>query len=651
MSLLSVSDLHKGYGSRVLFEGVSMGLEAGESVGLIGVNGSGKTTLLRIIAGEETPDGGSVALQTGATVGYLSQEPSFDPALTILEVVESGHPELQALLTRYHDVSRSISEAAAGGASEEEMDRLLRLQSSLSGQLDGSGGWDWEHRAQAMLTRVGVPEWDRPTSDLSGGERRRISLARALLAQPDLLLLDEPTNHLDADTVLWLEETLVDYPGSIILITHDRYFLDRVVDRTYEVSVDQLIPFDGGYTEYLEEKAARTERQGVEAEKRLKLIQKELDWARRAPPARTGKQRARLKRIREIKSSQEKYRSGLSRDLAPPPRKAPRLGRSILELAGVAKGYGGRSLFHDLDLSLRSGERIGVIGPNGVGKTTLLRVLMGLEEPDAGSVHLGANTRVAYFDQRRADLDPDRTIYSAAADTDWVEVGGRRIHLRSYLERFLFPVARQSQKISTLSGGERSRLILARMLLEPANLLVLDEPTNDLDLLTLQVLEDILLEFSGCVILVTHDRYLLDKVATSMLAFDGEGGTVRIEGGYDRYRAWKESRQAEIEAREAERKERERTQRKAREAAESLAHAADRPRKLTWKEARELEALEERIGELEEERSSLESTLADPSFYSGPPDRIRTVRDRFTALEEEMEKALTRWAYLEERRG
>ncbi|HEX9938671.1 MAG TPA: ABC-F family ATP-binding cassette domain-containing protein [Longimicrobium sp.] len=634
-NVLNVQELHKTYGPRTIFDGVSFAIDEGEKVGFIGVNGSGKSTLFRIVAGLEGSEGGTLAFQRGIRVGYLAQEPQFEPGATILTAAASGRPELMEAIGEYHDVSEKLSRG------EGDAGRLLARQEQAAAKIDALGGWDYEHRMEAVLTKLGVERWERPVDGLSGGEQKRVALARVLLQQPELLLLDEPTNHLDADTVLWLEEHLQEYPGAVMLITHDRYFLDRVVTRMIEVAVGELTAFPGGYTEYLEAKAERMERMAVEEDKRKKLIQQELEWARRSPPARTGKSKARLDRVDALQAEQRDKRLPTRTAVEIQASEAPRLGRTVLNLHHVAKRYGDRTLVRDFSTILQAGERIGIIGPNGAGKTTLLRVIMGEEPPDGGEVELGKNTKIAYFDQRRSDLDHEKSIYEAAAEQDWVTVGGQRTHLRSYLETFLFPPAQQRQKVSSLSGGERNRLLLAKLFLTDANLLILDEPTNDLDLVTLQVLESVLIDWGGCVLLVTHDRFFLDKVATGLIVFEGDGELRRHAGGYDLYRRLKEQREAEAAAAAQ-------VVKKAAAAPAPKTAPADRPRKLSWKEQRELEGMEAAILEAEGRKEALQARLADPALYTRPPDEVARVTAEFREAGEQVDALYARWAELEE---
>ncbi|HET9983592.1 MAG TPA: ABC-F family ATP-binding cassette domain-containing protein [Longimicrobiales bacterium] len=643
MPLLTVQDLRKSYGTRTVFDGVSFAVEEGERVGFIGANGSGKSTLFRVVADVEGSEGGTIALRRGATVGYLAQEPDFAEGASIRGAVAAGRPELGAALVAWHELARRLAESGA------DHDRLLARQAELSADIERLGGWDWEHRVEAMLTRLGVADWDRPVAGLSGGEKKRVALARVLLATPDLLLLDEPTNHLDADTVLFLEEYLESYPGAVLLITHDRYFLDRVVDRMIEVSAGALTSYDGAYQEYLQAKEEEAERLGVEDEKRKKLISKELDWVRRSPPARTGKPRARIQRLEALREQQRQRRLQRTRDLSVVAPQAPRLGRTVLDLHHVSKAYGGRTLIRDFSAILRAGERVGIIGPNGAGKTTLLKVILGQEAADAGDVVLGTNTRIAYFDQTRSDLDPAKSVYEAVADTDWVTVGGRRVHLRSYLEDFLFPTAVQQQKVASLSGGERNRLLLAKLLLQESNLLILDEPTNDLDLVTLRVLESVLADYPGAVLVVTHDRFFLDKVATALFVFEGDGVVHRHEGGFELYRRFRAEREAAAAAEAAEREARERERERARRPAPPAAAPPRDGKRLTWKEARELEGLEERILAAETERDALAERLGDPTLYAGDGAEVARLTADYDAAIARVDELYTRWAELEEK--
>ncbi|WP_420129514.1 ribosomal protection-like ABC-F family protein [Longimicrobium sp.] len=639
MNVLNVQDLKKSYGTRTVFSGVSFAVDEGEKVGFIGVNGSGKSTLFRIVAGVEGHEGGTMAFKRDIRVGYLAQEPEFDPGATILSAVAGGKPELLEAIGEYHDVAERLA------AGEGDVDRLLARQERAAARIDSLGGWDYEHRMEAILTRLGVDHWERPVEGLSGGERKRVAMARVLLQEPELLMLDEPTNHLDADTVAWLEEHLQGYPGAVMLITHDRYFLDRVVSRMLEVSSGELTSYPGGYTEYLEAKAEREERLSIEEEKRKKLIAQELAWVRRQPSARTGKQKARIGRLGDLEKEQQDKRAPNRNTVEITANEAPRLGRTVLNLHHVSKGFGERVLIRDFSGMLQGGERIGIIGPNGAGKTTLLRIILGQEPPDTGEVETGKNTRIAYFDQKREDLNPEHSVYQAAADSDWVMVGGEKTHLRSYLETFLFPPEQQRQVVRSLSGGERNRLLLARLFLQDANLLILDEPTNDLDLVTLQVLEAVLAEWQGCVLMVTHDRFFLDKVATGLIVFEGNGVLHRHAGNYDLYRRLKEQKEAEAAAAAAE------TRKPAASSLSAGAAKKDGARKLSWKEQKELAGMEAAIMQAEARKAELEARLADPALYAQPADEVARVTTAFREAGEAVDALYARWAELEELAG
>ncbi len=658
MSFLDVRSLTKTIGARTLFEGISFSLADGEHVGLIGANGSGKTTLLRILAGDESRNAGEIALRRGARIGWLRQEPALSEGVTVFEAAAAGRPELVRAVGEYHRVSTALARAASGterGAEAGEapggrrkLDELLTAQSRLTAEMDRLHAWDFDHQVEEVLSRLDVGDVERSVGALSGGERKRVALARTLLGDPDLLLLDEPTNHLDADTVQWLEEWLVDYPGALLLVTHDRYFLDRVVDRNLELALGGLFSYPGGYADYLEQKQAREERIATEDAKRRRLIAKELEWAKRAPPARTGKARARLKRAESLRDESRALRER-ARPETPSLEGAgaPRLGRTALELRGVVKGYPGRPLIEGFSATVKGGQRVGIIGPNAAGKTTLLRMIAGDEEPDSGTIALPENTRTAYYDQRREQLDDEASVYENVAHAEWLDVGGRRVHARSYLDGFLFPTSAQDQKVSSLSGGERNRLMLAKLFLRESNLLLLDEPTNDLDLTTLQVLEEALLDYRGAVLVVTHDRWFLDRVATHLWVFEGDGEVHEHVGGYDLYarvRAQERVRKAAAQRDGAAAEKARRREQHAERRAES------RPeRRLTYREQQELERIEARIVEAEAERDRLAARLADPVLYASGGGQPAEAAAAFRHAEARVESLYARWAELEER--
>ncbi|MDQ3389523.1 MAG: ABC-F family ATP-binding cassette domain-containing protein, partial [Gemmatimonadota bacterium] len=628
--VLSVQNLLKSYGSRTVFDGVSVSVDEAEKVGFVGVNGSGKSTLFRVVAGEDGYEDGTLAFRRDLRVGYLSQEPTFREGDTILRAVAAGTPDLTGAISEYHEIAVALS------AGTGEMARLVSRQGEVSARIDALGGWDYEHRLEQILTRLSVEGWQRPVEGLCGGERKRVALARVLLLAPDLLLLDEPTNHLDADTIAWLEEHLQQYAGAVMLITHDRYFLDRVVSRMVEVSSGELTPYPGGYTEYLEAKAERMERAAVESGKRDRLIEKELAWVRRSPSARTGKQQARINRLGELRSEHREKRLPSRAAMEIGAVAVPRLGRTVLTLHNISKRYGERVLIRDFSAILQAGERIGIIGPNGAGKTTLLRMILSEEAPDAGEIELGKNTRIAYFDQRREELDPAATVYDSVADQDWVVIGGERTHLRSYLETFLFTPEQQRQPVRSLSGGERNRVLLARLFLREANLLILDEPTNDLDLVTLQVLESVLAEWPGCVLLVTHDRFVLDKVATGLIVFEGDGVVRSHAGGYDLYRRLREEREADAAAASAPASVARSSPAAIRREAPNAA-TASAARRLSFREKQELAGMEEAIPRAEAEKAELGARLADGDLYAGAADEVARVIAAYREAEERVD--------------
>ncbi|RIK46225.1 MAG: ABC transporter, partial [Chloroflexi bacterium] len=512
MNLLVIEQLAKQLGERPLFEEANLTINEGDRVGLIGVNGSGKSTLLRIAAGLDAPDAGSVRLASGARVEYLAQEPALDDSLTVLETLfASASPQMQ-LLRAYEEAAAALQRAPQDAAGQARL-------AAVSAEMERTGGWTAEANAKAILTRLGIDDFEAPVGTLSGGQRKRVALARALIDRADLLVLDEPTNHIDADTVAWLEEYLATTPGALLMVTHDRYFLDRVVNRIVELDRRQLVSYPGNYSQYLEARAERQENLAEAERKRRKLLKRELEWLRRSPMARGTKQKARSQRVEEL--MQIRYDSGeevVSLALA-----GRRLGKQVLTARGLVKAYAGVPVVDGVDLLLEPGDRIGIVGPNGAGKSTLLDLLAGKQEPDQGTLAWGETVQVGYYDQRSEDLDDQQRIIEFINEEAPLILTkeGKRVEAAQMLEWFLFPRPMQYARIGSLSGGERRRLYLLRTLIHQPNLLLLDEPTNDLDIQTLTVLEEFLDHFAGCLVVVSHDRYFLDRTVDFLLAMEG----------------------------------------------------------------------------------------------------------------------------------
>jgi len=635
LTLLRAADVQLSFGSRTVFQSLTLTIEEGERVGLVGVNGSGKSSLMKILAGVARADAGELQLRRGARVTYLPQEPEFAPGATVASELSVAQGPLRDALATQAELIRRMESTPA-----DAQGKLMEQLSTLSDKIEQLGGWDTEHHAKTLLDRLGVKDWDRPVAELSGGLRKRVAIARALLTRPDMLMLDEPTNHLDADTVDWLEEELDKLPGSLLLVTHDRYFLDGLVDRIVEIQPGEgVVSYPGNYEAYVEQKLVAQENASVAQHKRERWIAQEVAWLRKGPEARRTKSKARIDRARKLmeeKGFQRPKVAGLQ------VMQAPRLGHTVIEAEDVRKSYGERNVLKGVNLLLQRGERVGLVGPNGVGKTTFLRVLLGEMPPDSGKVVIGKNTKVAYYDQTRASLDPEQTVYEAASPRgdDWVELGDQRVALRDYLDDLLFPVPMQRMKVKALSGGERNRLLLARLFLEGANVLVLDEPTNDLDIVTLNILEGLLLNFTGSVLLVTHDRYFLDKVATSILAFEGDGKVVRYEGNFAMYRRLKEQAQARAAASPAP------SAKKAEPVPQAEAKQARKPGKLSYKEQRELDGMESAIEAAETRKAELEAQLVDPSVYSSA-SKAAEVQRELGVTAAEVERLYARWQELQ----
>ncbi len=516
---------------REILKGIWLSFYHGAKIGVLGANGAGKSSLLRVMAGVDTDFNGEAFPAKGIKVGYLPQEPTLNPDKTVGGNIEEGLGEVRVLLSRFNEVSDRFSEPLE----PDEMDKLLAEQGRLQDQIDAVGGWEVEHKLEVAMDALRCPPAEAEVGKLSGGERRRVALCRLLLQQPDLLLLDEPTNHLDAESVAWLEHHLAEYPGTVVAITHDRYFLDNVAGWILELDRGEGIPWEGNYSSWLEQKRQRLAQEEKASAARQKTLERELEWVRMAPRARHAKSKARLKAYEQLLDQEVEQRSELDQIYIPP---GPRLGDVVIEADGVAKGYGEKLLMEDLSFRLPPGGIVGIIGPNGAGKTTLFRMIVGQEKPDAGTLRVGETVTLAYVDQSRESLPAEASVWEAVAQgQDLIELGKRSVPSRAYVASFNFKGSDQQKRVKDLSGGERNRLHLARMLKSGANVLLLDEPTNDLDVDTLRALEEALLNFAGCAVIISHDRWFLDRIATHILAFEGDSQVVWFEGNYQDYEA------------------------------------------------------------------------------------------------------------------
>ena len=534
--IYSMIGVSKYYDKKPVLKDICLSYFYGAKIGVLGLNGSGKSSLLRILAAVDQDFNGNTILSPGYTVGFLEQEPRLDEAKKVREIVEEGAQETVALLNEFNRISEQFSEPM----SDDEMNKLIERQGEVQEKLDVLDAWDLDARLEMAMDALRCPPGDTPVKVLSGGERRRVALCRLLLQKPDILLLDEPTNHLDAETVAWLEHHLQRYPGTIIAVTHDRYFLDNVAGWILELDRAQGIPWQGNYSSWLEQKQKRLQVEEKRETERQRTLQRELEWIRMSPKGRHAKSKARINSYDAL-LKQEGEKTARDLQIYIPP--GPRLGKVVIEAEKVSKAYGDRLLVEGMSFSLPPGGIVGIIGPNGAGKTTLFRMITGQETPDSGTIRIGETVKLAYMDQSRDVLDPDKSIWEVISEGyDTIQLGNIEVNSRAYVSRFNFSGTDQQKKVGTLSGGERNRVHLARMLKEGANVLLLDEPTNDLDVNTLRALEEALENFAGCAVVISHDRWFLDRIATHILAFEGDSKTVWFDGNYSEYEADRKAR-------------------------------------------------------------------------------------------------------------
>jgi ATP-binding cassette subfamily F protein uup len=633
MPLVSLDGIRHAYGHLPLLDGAHLQVDAGERVAVIGRNGAGKSTLLKVISGEQVPDAGSVWKQPNVRIAHLVQDVPLTAQAPVFDVVAEGLGDLRELVSAFHHAAVRLAE----DASDAQLARLGQLQQ----ELEERNGWQLEQRVELILSRLRLPA-DSIVETLSGGWKRRVLLARTLVSQPDLLLLDEPTNHLDIEAIAWLEGFLTEYPGAIVFVTHDRTFLQRIATRIVDLDRGRLTSWTGDYATFLKKKEEWLADEAVHQEKFDKRLAAEEAWLRQGIKARRTRNEGRVRALLAMRAERaaRRARPGLVRlDL----EAAEASGRLVVEADRVSKTFGGKPVVSDFSTRIMRGDRIGVIGPNGVGKTTLLRLLLGTLAPDRGEVRLGANVQAAYYDQQREQLDPERTVAETVGDgNDTVIVNGRARHVNGYLRDFLFPRERARSPVGALSGGERNRLLLARLFTRPANLLVLDEPTNDLDLETLELLESLLVEWTGTLLLVSHDRSFLDNVVTSTMVFEAEGQVREYVGGYadwERQRAPSDDRGAPAEARaDARRRDR-----------RAASGGASQSGRLSYNERREFDELPASIEALEAEQRELNAALESPDFYKEPASKIERTLARIDEIRVRLDALYERWDALDSR--
>ncbi|MEN8679133.1 MAG: ABC-F family ATP-binding cassette domain-containing protein [Akkermansiaceae bacterium] len=618
MTLFSANELRLAYGHQTLLDGVTLAIAAGEKVGLVGRNGCGKTSLLKILANENQADSGDISARRGLRIGYLPQEFELDPALSVYDNIAAGAADVVDAITRYEN----------GDGTETELDELLTL-------IEHADGWDLDARINALSNALGTPPLEVETGPLSGGEKRRVALCRALASQPDLLLLDEPTNHLDSESIRWLEDFLKTYGGAVIFVTHDRYFLNEIATRIIEIAGGKAYSHPGNYTAFLESKAIRQEIAENSEKKRQKFLKDELEWVRAGVKARTTKSRSRLDAFYAVKDKDAPEREGEIDLLIPPP---PRLGNTIVDLEDVSITLGDRTLFRHLNLSLEEGQCTGIVGKNGVGKTTLLKICLQQLAPTSGKAVLGKQVKVNYIDQSRMQLDGTGSLLDEiSAGSEKILFGDETIGARAYLKRFLFSDERINERVDLLSGGERARLMLAKVLKTGGNLIILDEPTNDLDLQSLRMLEEALAAFPGTIICVSHDRYFLDRICDQIVAFEDDG--VKVSPGNFSY--YLEKRQARENAARAQ------ATAANRQAKKRAAAQKNKPRKLTLAEAKELETLEDKVMEADDAVTALKEKLSTPEVQTDF-EQIPVVMAELEAAKKVADDLLNRWEFLEE---